>query len=101
LTNYNRCVTLVHMSLLISYLLQKQGSKTDSEFAGKIGIDRVSWNRIKNNKNNMSIDTLQKITKAFGDDINLRELVNIFLYGNVNLIHNSFKGTLKRIFKRN
>lgn len=60
----------------IEELKQLQGDLTDQEFANKVGVHRVSWQRIKNQRVPLSDKFLVRIHKTFPE-------ANIFLTINV------------------
>lgn len=50
---------------LIEQLKQFQGDLTDQQFANKLGIHRVSWQRIKNQRVPISDKFLVRVHRAF------------------------------------
>ena len=82
LDKYTSNGTISAVKQIIDFLVRFQGKTTDTEFSRKIGITRKSWNRIRNQQLSMNLATLKKVTMAFPENQELRDIVDIFLYGN-------------------
>jgi citrate lyase beta subunit len=55
---------------------QRAGRLTDTQMASKIGMNRVSWNRIKNRKTRFGKKFLTGVSKAYPDIFLLSKVTN-------------------------
>lgn len=65
---------------VLEKLKQLQGNLTDQDFANKLGIHRVSWQRIKNQRVPVSDKFLVRLHRAFPE-------LNIFLVADATMKH--------------
>ena len=76
--------------------IQARENLTDQQFADKLGIHRISWNKIKNYRKAFGTTFLKKVRLAYPE---LKPAVDSYLLGDIGLliIHSSHKRLYKRI----
>lgn len=79
MTNHNICATLCS-TMLIDTLkhIQARDDLTDGQFAKKLGIHRVSWQRIKSRRKAFGKHFLSCVRQAYPE---LKDEIDIFLVG--------------------
>lgn len=50
-------------------LKDRRGKQTQGEFAKKLGVSRATLNRLESNSQNITLNTLEQITKSLKCDI--------------------------------
>lgn len=72
--------------------IQFRGRLQDAQIAEKLGIHPVTWNRLKNGRSGLDIETIRKAVRAYPAE--LAEPVMVELYGE------NYRETALPAFKR-